>query len=588
MKKLILLLFVAFAIQIHAQVAINTDGTAPDNSAMLDVKSTTKGLLAPRMTQAQRVAIVNPATGLLVFQTNGTPGLYYNSGTPALPVWTMVGSGSSSGPWLLNGTTTYFNSGYVGIGTDTPVAKLHVTHNSPQYTAMFGTDIGGLYGWQYGSNVSIGDSTYNPILYIGQNENYKGYLIWGVNEDPALGQFWIGTYNGSNPVSIQPFGGNVGIGTQTPISSLQISYYSSQTNFGYSTLNPNRFTNVEDESGAPGQAVVYAFRNRITQNNGNGYGAYGCNTAINGFSEWGDNFSFGTSGFNWNDYMRCGGVIGAEQSGTYWGSLGYKSSSYINYGGYFSSSSSGGGKSSLVSTGIGIGSWGDLMGADIHGKVYGLYTEGANYAMYANGVVFKNNLDVHLQENGSNTNTVLYTTVSSDVTIQTSGYATLSGGTASIDFDAAFAAAVSSETPVVVTVTPTGNSNGVYLSSVSKNGFKVVENNGGKSSVTVSYIAIGKRAGYENPVLPQEVISSNYNSNMASGLHNDGDTKTNGNGLYYENGKLVVGVHPSMLPDPNRPVSEIVTSKRENSAGQGQTPGKGITSNGAGSHNNSR
>jgi hypothetical protein len=54
----------------YAQVAITTDNSAPDNSAMLDVKSTVKGLLPPRMTFAQRNAIVSPVTGLMVICTN--------------------------------------------------------------------------------------------------------------------------------------------------------------------------------------------------------------------------------------------------------------------------------------------------------------------------------------------------------------------------------------------------------------------------------------------------------------------------------------------------------------------------------------
>jgi len=54
---------------LHAQVGINTDDTNPDPSAMLDVKSTDKGMLIPRLTSAQREAISNPATGLLVFDT---------------------------------------------------------------------------------------------------------------------------------------------------------------------------------------------------------------------------------------------------------------------------------------------------------------------------------------------------------------------------------------------------------------------------------------------------------------------------------------------------------------------------------------
>jgi hypothetical protein len=111
---------------------------------------------------------------------------------------------------------------------------------------------------------------------------------------------------------------------------------------------------------------------------------------------------------------------------------------------------------------------------------------------------------------------------------------------------------------VIVTVTPAGKSNGVYLSEVSRNGFTVVENDDGKSTVTINYIAIGRRAGYENPSLPPEVIDAGYTSKMARGLHNDADTQTNGEGLYYENGHLVVGVHPSTLPDPNKPAEKTV------------------------------
>ena len=61
------LLLVFFAYSSFAQVGINTDNSAPDVSAILDIKSTTKGMLAPRMTTAQRTAISSPATGLLVF-----------------------------------------------------------------------------------------------------------------------------------------------------------------------------------------------------------------------------------------------------------------------------------------------------------------------------------------------------------------------------------------------------------------------------------------------------------------------------------------------------------------------------------------
>ena len=74
MKSLLFFMFLALMINVHAQVAISTDGSSPDNSAMLDVKSTGKGFLLPRMTQAQRDAIPNPAEGLMIYQTNNSPG----------------------------------------------------------------------------------------------------------------------------------------------------------------------------------------------------------------------------------------------------------------------------------------------------------------------------------------------------------------------------------------------------------------------------------------------------------------------------------------------------------------------------------
>lgn len=69
----------AYAFNAAAQsVGINTDGSAPAASAMLEVKSTSKGLLPPRMTNAERNAIANPDEGLIIYNTTTKKPNFYN------------------------------------------------------------------------------------------------------------------------------------------------------------------------------------------------------------------------------------------------------------------------------------------------------------------------------------------------------------------------------------------------------------------------------------------------------------------------------------------------------------------------------
>jgi trimeric autotransporter adhesin len=107
MKIIFYFLVLLLGSSLNAQVAINTDGSLPDNSAMLDVKSTAKGVLFPRMTLVQRNAIANPASGLIIYQSDVAPGLYYNSGNGVSPAWEITGTGSG---WALTG-----NAGTSGV-----------------------------------------------------------------------------------------------------------------------------------------------------------------------------------------------------------------------------------------------------------------------------------------------------------------------------------------------------------------------------------------------------------------------------------------------------------------------------------------
>ena len=73
-----LMLNISFVIQLNAQVGINNDNSSPNVSAMLDVKSTDKGMLIPRLTTIQRDGITTPATGLMIYNTTNNLFNFYN------------------------------------------------------------------------------------------------------------------------------------------------------------------------------------------------------------------------------------------------------------------------------------------------------------------------------------------------------------------------------------------------------------------------------------------------------------------------------------------------------------------------------
>jgi len=88
--RLVTFYMVLIASLMTAQVGINTQ--TPDPSSALDISSTTRGLLAPRMTTAQRTAIASPADGLIVYDTTQKIFYYYAAGAN---IWAPVGSGVS-------------------------------------------------------------------------------------------------------------------------------------------------------------------------------------------------------------------------------------------------------------------------------------------------------------------------------------------------------------------------------------------------------------------------------------------------------------------------------------------------------------
>jgi hypothetical protein len=116
-------LVLLFHFTFSQSVGIGTSN--PNSSAQLDVFSTSKGLLAPRMTTIQKNAIATPAAGLMVYDTNLSAFYFYNGST-----WLPLASNSSSSPWIVSNTAIYnSNSGNVGVGITAPLQKFHLAGN---------------------------------------------------------------------------------------------------------------------------------------------------------------------------------------------------------------------------------------------------------------------------------------------------------------------------------------------------------------------------------------------------------------------------------------------------------------------------
>lgn len=129
--------------------AINTTGAVAAASALLDITSTNRGLLIPRMTEAQRLAIPTPAAnnGLWVYQIpnagNTTPnGFWYYDATAPNAGWYRMSSGAG---WLLAGNTgTNPAINYLGTTDAQPlviatndVERMRLTHNALPVPSSF-------------------------------------------------------------------------------------------------------------------------------------------------------------------------------------------------------------------------------------------------------------------------------------------------------------------------------------------------------------------------------------------------------------------------------------------------------------------
>jgi len=240
LRIVLIALIISFAVYANAQnVAVNTNGAAADASAMLDVASTTKGFLPPRMTTIQRTGISLPANGLMVFDTD-TKSLWIFSTT-----WKDIG-GAQNFSLPYNGSSANGGPAFYINNTANLIGSSAVAGRSGNGAGFIPTNTMGIWG---DNSTGVGVAgTSNNIGIMGMSSGTDGVAILGTagtNQSFSTAGRFINNYSANNRsvVEVDNYGVGKGIEmTNTNLSNNNSMLYMS--NFG-----PGKFIALNDGNG---------------------------------------------------------------------------------------------------------------------------------------------------------------------------------------------------------------------------------------------------------------------------------------------------------------------------------------------------
>jgi trimeric autotransporter adhesin len=270
-----------FQMCLAQSVAINTDGSAANSSSLLDIKSSTKGLLIPRMTTAQRTAIASPAKGLMVFDITSNTFWFYN-GT----AWTNFSSSGATG-WLLTGNSgTNPATNFIGTTDNQPLrfrvnnawaGEIHPTSGN----VFFGLGAGqsNTIGQ---SNTAVGDHALNANTEGKFNSAYGYY---------ALAANTTGSDNTAN--GYQPLYSNT-IGYNNTANGIRALYSNTTGNNNTANGSVSLYSNTTGNNNTANGSVSLYSNTTGSNNTANGYYALVSNTTGN------NNTAMGVDALNGN------------------------------------------------------------------------------------------------------------------------------------------------------------------------------------------------------------------------------------------------------------------------------------------------
>ena len=476
-------------------------GTTPNASAKLDVSATDRGFLIPRVALTAKNAagpITAPVTSLLVYNiaiagvspNNVIPGYYYWDGA----AWVAF-TGSNSNDWSIAGNT----------GTN-------------------------------GGNITTAGTNFIGTT-DNQNIDFRTNNIFRVRIS-NLGEFFVGTLNTVLTGDLMNGVGNVTF----PWAVNGYTAFNGAGTYGQVTGGTTIYAGVQGEyygTGAQGAGV-----RGIAGTTTAGTAFTTPHTGVSGLATAAGAYKFGTFGSG-GTTARSGGVLGNDY-GVALGALGYFSAGSLDYAVYgfglaHANGVAGGRMSNNFSeknTTIGLGIYGGVMGGWVRGMKYGFHTKGETYSLYVDGNGYTNKPLAYLigSEDQDKVASFMSTSMKPEVTVN--GKVTLTNGKVFVAFDRSFQQIIANIDDVIITASPQGKSNGVYIDNITKNGFWIMENNEGVSNSKISWIAITKIKGEENPDVPSDLLAKDFDRKMDGVMFNDNNTVDTPQSLWWDGSKI--------------------------------------------------
>ncbi|WP_323789242.1 phage tail protein [Psychroserpens sp.] len=310
-------LAMVFYYGVFAQVGIGT--TNPDGSSVLDITSSDKGILIPRMSAIERMAITTPADGLIIYQTDDVKGFYYYDLTlgtwdrvlkqtkDAIPIGSIFTFPMATIPtgYLVCDGSAVSRSNYADLfailGTTYGAGDGSTTFNLPDYRGQFlrGNDNGSGNDPDAGARLDRGDGTTGDA--VGTNQNTAMFSHLHEIDPPNTNTL----SNGNHSHSVGTLNGNTAFsgnhshhisgttGNTNSSGSHSHIIRGTEANINYST-NPfggggNHF--VVDDNGTAGPDSINTLTSpnhthsvNIPSNNTNSNGNHNHSVTINGFN----------------------------------------------------------------------------------------------------------------------------------------------------------------------------------------------------------------------------------------------------------------------------------------------------------------